>query len=168
MQSRLIINFLLFSGGLAICLLFNNAAALLASAVVAGNHLRYLKPQEWRLLVQLPVLGWIADAVLLRMDILNGAGDTPELARIACWMLLATTLCHSLYPVIRSFAGALLLGMLWGMLIYVLPTWLSGTYHHGLPWPLFISVAAIIGALLLLLFSFIIRTRIMPDIEKSR
>lgn len=161
-----ILNFSLFTAGVVSCLLANNATAILVTAIVIGTHLRQLKTQEWRLLIQLPVLGWVVDALFLRMHIVNVADELSLLARIGCWAILATTLCHSLYPLMRHLLTAALTGGIWGVIIYGVPI-LTGRFTTVLAIPLWLLSAMLSGALLLVLFSFVIRTRIQPDIEKK-
>jgi|GEM_PF-5210133 len=159
----LISNFLLATIGITACLLLNQALALTITALIVGIHLRILKPYEWRLLVQLSVLGWVVDAVFLRMLWLQPyTGDDAIIwPRIFCWTLLASMLCHSLYPIMKKLSTAAVLGAFWAVLFFSAPR-LTGQYLSTLSWPVFILSAAISGTLLLLLASFIIRTRVLP------
>lgn len=160
-RARLIQNAALAALGIALCLAFNANAGLLVVAIILGLHCRLLKPQEWRLLIQLTVLGWVMDAVFLRMELLVDTGDISSLSRVLCWPLIASTLCHSLYPAMRQFSTALIVGALWGLLLYGLPLML-GYYQTTLSLTLMLCVAAVVASIILLLFSFIINTRIMP------
>lgn len=162
-KAALIANFLLATLGIASCLLLNQTVALVLTAVIVAIHIPRLKPYEWRLLIQLSVLAWVADAIFLRMQWLQPATiiDAAILPRMLCWTLLATMLCHSLYPIMKKLSSAVVFGAFWGVLFFGLPV-IQGQYLSVLSWPILIINAALSGMLLLLLASFIIKTRILP------
>ena len=162
LKMPLILNALLASVGIASSLAFNPAAGFIVLLLVLGIHCRFIRPQEWRLLIQLTVIGWLFDAVLLRMDLLTATGEIQSLSRVMCWPLLASMLCHSLYPFMRHFLLAMVLGVGWGLMLYGLPLAL-GYYQASIPLMAMLVVVACVSAIIMLLYSFIIRTRIIPQ-----
>src|SRR5690554_3925324 len=160
----LISNFLLATLGIAACLLLQQTVAVVFAVIIVSLHLRLLKPYEWRLLIQLSVLGWVANAMFLRMQWLQALDSTAVLPRILCWTLFATMLCHSLYPIMRRLSTAMALGAVWGVIFFSSPV-ISGLYLSTLSWPQLGASAAISGMLLFLLAAFIIKTRVFPALN---
>jgi len=153
-------NFLLAIVGIITCFMLPAVIASPLAIIIIAFHLRIIKPYEWRLLIQLSVLGWVVDAIFIRMHWLQLLDDVTILPRILSWTLLATMLCHALYPIMKRLSTAMLFGVFWGWVAYLLPVVVSAQYLSVLSWPLLSLSAAISGMLLLLLAAFIIKTRI--------
>lgn len=161
-RTGLIMNAVLAAVGIAGVLAFNLNAGLLITALVLGLHLRRLKAQEWRVLIQLSVMGWIVDSVLLRMNMLTNTSEIESLSRVLCWTIFASAFCHSLYPMIRKFWAAAIVGVFWGLLLYGLPIALA-YYQSDYGLITMLIVSSLSCALITVLFSFIINTRILPQ-----
>ena len=130
--------------------------------MVLAVHWPKLKPQEWRILVQVTVLGWAINAIFLRMHWVDADLHYDLINRILAWTMLATTLCHSLYYVIKSFIGAMIVGAVWGVAYFILPM-VSQHILTTSSWSLLLMEAAMSGMLALLIFSFVIQTRIFNE-----
>lgn len=132
---------------------------ILLAAIVLFMRLPNMLPQEWRLWVQMPVLAWVAESILFRMDILQPVLVVPTYTRLALWALLASTLCHSTYFLMKKLPLAFVFGVVWGLLIYLTPV-LIGQFTSPNMILLSLSAGTIGG--LLLLYSFVIQQRIKP------
>lgn len=153
-----LINGLLATAGVGLCLLQVNWLALLALVTVLLLHERISLAGEWRLLLQVSVLGWLHDAILLRSGVLTGV-EMPALWQLCIWPLLGTLLCHALRFVHQRLWLALLLGAVAGPLLSQFLIHATRVDSDWQPLPLLLLMA-LVWSLLLPLLVFIARSRV--------
>ena len=105
------------------CVLLGNKAALIVVGIVALAYLVIEKLRiEWPLLVSIVLLGLIVDGSLIAAGVLdnNSALSLPPLWLSVLWLAFATTINHSLKPLLDQRVLFLLLAALGGPLCYKL------------------------------------------------
>jgi len=120
---RNLLNVALFQFGWFVCVQGHVAWALATTALVLLLHARFLvrDAREWLLLIAVAALGFVVDSVMIRAGILvpQPAALLAPLWLVCLWLLLATTLAHSLAWLQRRVLFAAVLGAIGGPLAYI-------------------------------------------------
>lgn len=160
-MKNLVLNGLSLAVGVTGCLLLPAKPAVLMTLILLVIHSRISLPGEWRLIIQVTVIGWLYDAILLRSGVLGGL-EQPAIWQLCLWALLATSLCHLLRGLQQWFFLSPLAGAVTGSLLYLLVTRLTVLEPLWVI-PHFLMVIAASWALLLPLLVFIARRVQMPE-----
>ena len=142
------------------CVLLGNKAAMvvLGIVIIAYLMIQPLRNEIW-LVMAICALGFLTDSVLIAAGILQKTpvGLFPPLWLTVLWLAFATTLNHSLKPLMNRRALFLMLALLGGPLCYQLGVRLSDI-EFGLSPLLSLSVIAIVwllaGYCILLIYDF--------------
>ncbi len=118
----LIFNIIWFQACWFVCVLIGNKAALVIIAIVCAAYLLIDSLRiEWPLIFGVGILGFIVDAGLIRVGVLETTGAMlPPLWLSVLWLAFATTLNHSLKPLLDKQVLFLLLAVIGGPLCYQL------------------------------------------------
>ncbi len=145
-------NALLFNVAWLCCVLGGDIVAVSSAAAVLFVHVRYIGG-DWReilLILQILVLGFFVDSILMRSDVLLAPASVsmPPIWLMCLWVIFATTLNHSMRWFHSHFVIAMLLGGCMVPLSYYAGTRFT---DFSLADPVFVSMA-IIGSVWALVF----------------
>lgn len=121
--THLLVNAVAFQLGWFVCVQGRATWALATAVLLLALHARVVlrDTREWTLLAAVTALGFVVDSAMIRAGVLvpaNGAHWAP-LWLVCIWLLLATTLAHSLAWLQRRLPLAVMLGAVAGPLAYV-------------------------------------------------
>lgn len=139
--------------GIIACLYLGSWPALLVTTLLLAFHRRISLPGEWRLIIQVTVIGWLYDAILLRSGVMEGAGQ-PGVWQLCVWALLASGLRHALGGLQNRFAWTPAAGVLIGCALYLMLVWIT-PMAPAWPLPYWLALIGLSWALLMPLLVFI-------------
>lgn len=156
--------YLIIAAALAIASQFSSYIlwVMIIAGTAVSTRLSHTYKHEYLIWIQVCVLAWVSENLLLRMEAIEITDALRLSIRLLPWLLLATLLCHSLYFIIKRLWAAAIFGALWGVLMAYMPIF-SGIYQANWHWPALLVYSALSGAFILAIVSFVITQRVLPN-----
>lgn len=156
--------YLIIAAALAIASQFSSYIlwVMIIAGIAVSTRLSHTYKHEYLIWIQVCVLAWVNENLLLRMEAIEIADALRLSIRLLPWLLLATLLCHSFYFIAKRLWATVIFGALWGVLMTFTPVF-SGIYQANWHWPALLVYSALSGAFILAIVSFVITQRILPN-----
>ena len=150
----IIFNIVWFQVSWFACVLIGNKAALVVLLIISIAYLLIDKLRiEWPLIVGIGLLGLIVDISLIQLGVLKSPGlFLPPFWLSVLWVTFATTINHSLKPLLDKRALFLVLAIVGGPFCYKLGVQLSNIqfgYQHSISL-MIIAVTWLVAGLVIL------------------